>query len=196
MNFDFNEDQRALADTVQRFVARDYTFENAAPSAIPKPGWSREVWQVLADLGVLAINIDEDYGGLGYGPQETGLVMGAFGAGLLLEPYLAAAVVAPALIRRAASADFQEEWLPNIATGEPSSCWPTPMRATRRSRNSAATSTAARRWSPTAAAPTCCWFPRAAPTATPALFAVTPAPTASACATTRRSTASAPRTSR
>jgi alkylation response protein AidB-like acyl-CoA dehydrogenase len=44
--------------------------------------------------------------------------MGAFGPGLLLEPYLAGAVVAPALIRRVASADFQEEWLPNIATGE------------------------------------------------------------------------------
>jgi len=118
MNFDFNEDQRALQDTVQRFVARDYSFEKRRAIRDAAPGWSREVWQALADLGVLALNIDEDYGGLGYGPQETGLVMGAFGVGLLLEPYLAGAVIAPALIRRAASADFQEEWLPNIATGE------------------------------------------------------------------------------
>jgi alkylation response protein AidB-like acyl-CoA dehydrogenase len=118
MNFDYNEDQRALADTVQRFVARDYTFEKRRTILDSAPGWSREVWQGLADLGVLALNIDEDYGGLGYGPQETGLVMGAFGAGLLLEPYLAAAVIAPALIRRIASADVQEQWLPNIATGE------------------------------------------------------------------------------
>jgi hypothetical protein len=117
MNFDFNEDQRALTDTVQRFVARDYTFEKRRAIRDADPGWSREVWQALADLGVLALNIDEDYGGLGYGPQETGLVMGAFGAGLLLEPYLAGAVIAPALIRRAASADFQEQWLPAIATG-------------------------------------------------------------------------------
>ena len=118
MNFDFTEDQRALADTVQRFVARDYTFEKRRAILDSTAGWSREVWQALADLGVLALNIDEDYGGLGYDPQETGLVMGAFGPGLLLEPYLAGAVVAPALIRRVASADFQEEWLPNIATGE------------------------------------------------------------------------------
>jgi alkylation response protein AidB-like acyl-CoA dehydrogenase len=118
MNCDFTEDQRALADTVQRFVARDYTFEKRRAIRDAESGWSRAVWQALADLGVLAINIDEDYGGLGYGPQETGLVMGAFGPGLLLEPYLAGAVVAPALIRRVASADFQEEWLPNIATGE------------------------------------------------------------------------------
>jgi alkylation response protein AidB-like acyl-CoA dehydrogenase len=118
MNFDYSEDQRALADTVQRFVARDYTFEKRRAIRDAAPGWSREVWQALADLGVLALNIDEDYGGLGYGPQETGLVMAAFGAGLLLEPYLAGAVIAPALIRRTASADFQELWLPAIATGE------------------------------------------------------------------------------
>jgi alkylation response protein AidB-like acyl-CoA dehydrogenase len=118
MNFDFNEDQRALADTVQRFVAKDYAFDKRRAIRDAAPGWSREVWQALADLGVLALNIDEDYGGLGYGPQETGLVMAAFGAGLLLEPYLAGAVIAPALIRRAASADFQEQWLPAIATGE------------------------------------------------------------------------------
>ncbi len=118
MNFEFNEDQRALADTVRRFVARDYGFERRRAILASPAGWSREVWQGLADLGVLAVNIDEDYGGLSYGPQETGLVMGAFGAGLLLEPYLAAAVIAPALIRRTASADFQEQWLPAIASGE------------------------------------------------------------------------------
>jgi alkylation response protein AidB-like acyl-CoA dehydrogenase len=118
MNFDFNEEQRALADTVQRFIGKDYTFETRRTIRDSAPGWSREVWQALADLGVLAVNIGEDHGGLGYGPQETGLVMGAVGRGLLLEPYLAAAVVAPALIRRIASADFQEQWLPNIATGE------------------------------------------------------------------------------
>jgi alkylation response protein AidB-like acyl-CoA dehydrogenase len=118
MNFDFNEDQRALADTVQRFVAKDYTFEKRRAILESAPGWSREVWQALADLGVLAINVDEDHGGLDYGPQETGLVMSAVGRGLLLEPYLAAAVIAPALIRRTASADFLEQWLPAIATGE------------------------------------------------------------------------------
>jgi alkylation response protein AidB-like acyl-CoA dehydrogenase len=118
MNFDFTEDQRALQDTVQRFVARDYNFEKRRAILESPPGWSREVWQALAGLGVLALAIDEDHGGLGYGPQETGLVMAAFGAGLLLEPYLAGAVIAPALIRRAASADFQAQWLPAIAGGE------------------------------------------------------------------------------
>jgi len=117
MNFDFNEEQTALADTVRRFVAKDYSFEKRRAIRDSAAGWSREVWQTLADLGVLAIAIDEEHGGLGYGAVETGLAMGAFGAGLLLEPFLAAAVIAPALIRRVAGADFQNEWLPRIAAG-------------------------------------------------------------------------------
>ncbi|MDK9704309.1 MAG: acyl-CoA dehydrogenase [Sulfuritalea sp.] len=126
MNFDFNEEQMALQDTVRRFIAKDYTFEKRRAIRDSVAGWSREIWQSLADLGVLALNIDEEHGGLGYGPQEAGLVMDAFGAGLLLEPYLAGAVIAPALIRRTTSAvpgdtaahNFQEEWLPKIAAGK------------------------------------------------------------------------------
>ena len=118
MNFDFTEEQVALQDTVQRFIARDYRFETRRTIRDSASGWGRGVWQALADLGVLAINIDDAHGGLGYGPLESGLVMGAFGPGLLLEPYLAAAVIAPALIRRAAGAGFQDEWLPRIATGQ------------------------------------------------------------------------------
>ncbi len=118
MDFDFNEEQRALEDTVRRFVAKDYGFDTRNAIRATPAGWSRNVWSALADLGVLALNIDEEHGGLGYGPQETGLVMNAFGAGLLVEPYLSGAVIAPALIRRAASADFQAEWLPKIAAGD------------------------------------------------------------------------------
>ena len=117
MDFALDEHQRALADTVQRFVARDYGFAKRRAIRDSAPGWSREAWQALADLGVLALNIDETHGGLGCGPLETGLVMNAFGAGLLLEPYLAAAVIAPDLLRRLAAAEVQTEWLPRIATG-------------------------------------------------------------------------------
>ena len=118
MNLDFSEEQVALQDTVQRFVARDYHFETRRAIRDSAHGWSRKVWRALADLGVLAINIDEEHGGLGYGALECGLVMQAFGPALLLEPYLAGAVIAPALIRRAAGADYQNEWLPRIAAGE------------------------------------------------------------------------------
>jgi alkylation response protein AidB-like acyl-CoA dehydrogenase len=72
MNFDFTEEQLALQDTVRRFVARDYTFEKRRAIRDAAPGWSREVWQALADLGVLAINIDEDTAASAMGRRKPG----------------------------------------------------------------------------------------------------------------------------
>jgi alkylation response protein AidB-like acyl-CoA dehydrogenase len=117
MDFSFNEEQRQLEETVRRFVARDYTFERRRAVKDSPEGWSREIWQALADLGLLALNVPEEQGGLGAGPVETMLAMNAFGAGLLVEPYLESAVVATALIRDTADAAQRAAWLPALAAG-------------------------------------------------------------------------------
>ncbi|MBL8485780.1 MAG: acyl-CoA dehydrogenase family protein [Rhodocyclaceae bacterium] len=115
MDFALTEEQRQLEDTVRRFVGRDYGFEHRRAIQKTAEGWSRETWAQLADLGALAVNVPEEQGGLGYGPVETMLVMQAFGAGLLLEPYLASAVIATTLLRETGAAD---ELLPALASGE------------------------------------------------------------------------------
>ena len=118
MDFSFNEEQRALQDTVQRYMARDYGFEKRRAILAAEPGWSREVWGQLADLGVLAVNIPEAHGGLGYGPVETMLVMNALGNGMLIEPYLASAVISTALINGLADDATKETLLPQLAAGQ------------------------------------------------------------------------------
>jgi alkylation response protein AidB-like acyl-CoA dehydrogenase len=99
MDFSFTEEQQLLEDTVRRFVAKDYAFEQRRAIRDSAEGWSRDTWQALADLGLLALNVPEEHGGLGAGPVDTMLAMNALGPGLLLEPYLASAVVATALLR-------------------------------------------------------------------------------------------------
>jgi alkylation response protein AidB-like acyl-CoA dehydrogenase len=99
MDFSFTEEQQLLEDTVRRFVARDYAFGKRRAIRDSAGGWSREAWQALADLGLLALNVPEEHGGLGAGPVDTMLALNALGPGLLLEPYLASAVVATALLR-------------------------------------------------------------------------------------------------
>jgi alkylation response protein AidB-like acyl-CoA dehydrogenase len=71
MDFSFSEEQQQLQDAISRFVQGDYSFERRHKILKSADGWSREVWQGLADLGVLAMNIPEVDGGLGYGPIET-----------------------------------------------------------------------------------------------------------------------------
>jgi alkylation response protein AidB-like acyl-CoA dehydrogenase len=118
MDFNFSEEQQLLVDTVQRFVRENYSFETRREILRSKPGWSRETWQALAGLGLTALNVPEEYGGLGNGPVETMLVMNALGEALVLEPLLPAAVTTPALLTRLDDKAAAEQLLPDIASGE------------------------------------------------------------------------------
>src|SRR5262245_49817451 len=100
MDFNFSEEQQLLADTVQRFVREHYSFEARREIIKSKEHWSREIWQELAGLGITALNVPEEHGGLNGGPVDTMLVMNALGEGLVVEPFLSAAVTTPALLTR------------------------------------------------------------------------------------------------
>ena len=118
MDFNFTEEQQLLGDTVRRFIREEYTFEKRRGILQSPEGWSREVWNELAGLGLTALNVPEEQGGLNAGPVETLLVMNALGEGLLLEPFLGAAVLAPALVTRLDDETAAGELLPAIASGE------------------------------------------------------------------------------
>ncbi|MBX3620263.1 MAG: acyl-CoA dehydrogenase family protein [Rhizobacter sp.] len=118
MDFSFSEEQQQLQDAITRFVQGDYGFERRNKIVKSPEGWSREVWQGLADLGVLAMNIPEADGGLGYGPIETLLAMQSAGPALLCEPLLESAVIATALVRDFGSPEQKADLLPALGSGE------------------------------------------------------------------------------
>ncbi|NDK38146.1 acyl-CoA dehydrogenase [Pseudoxanthomonas gei] len=118
MDFAFNDEQQMLLDTTRRFIAGRYSFEQRNQVLGSADGWSREVWAQLADLGLLAINIPEEQGGIGAGPLGTMLVGNAIGEGLLLEPFWSSAVVATHAIGTLASSAQRAALLPALASGE------------------------------------------------------------------------------
>lgn len=118
MDFSFNDEQQMLLDTTRRFIAERYGFEHRNQVRASAEGWSREVWAQLAELGLLAINIPEEEGGIGAGPLGTMLVGNAIGEGMLLEPFWSSAVVATHAIVRMASPEQRGAWLPALAAGE------------------------------------------------------------------------------
>jgi alkylation response protein AidB-like acyl-CoA dehydrogenase len=120
MNFELNDEQRALQDTLQRFAQRDYGFERRR-EILRSGGFSREAWRALADIGVLALNVPEAHGGLagnGGSPIETLVAQQALGAALVVEPVLSSAVVATSLIAELSDDAMQAQWLPELASGE------------------------------------------------------------------------------
>ncbi len=117
MDFTLDDEQRMLADTVGRFVAAEYEFEARRKRLAKNGGFSQELWDTLAGMGLFGLNVPVEHGGIGGGPVETLMVMEQLGRGLVLEPYIDTGVVAPRLIARFGSAAQRSRWLPCIADG-------------------------------------------------------------------------------
>ncbi|PIG00320.1 acyl-CoA dehydrogenase family protein [Comamonas sp. 26] len=116
MDFDFSDDQQQLRDAVARWIDKGYTFERRQ-SIAKQGGFSREVWNELAELGLTALTVPEQYGGLGQGAVDVMVVMEELGRGLVMEP-LTQAFVASALLSQFGSEAIKQSWLPQIAKGE------------------------------------------------------------------------------
>lgn len=116
MDFDFSEDQQALRDAVQRFVEKDYGFEQRR-RIVREGGFSRTAWEGLAGLGLMGLQVPESQGGLGLGPVDAMVVMEELGRGLVLEPYAQGALLAPLLLSQAPQ-DLQDNWLPRVVGGD------------------------------------------------------------------------------
>ena len=63
MDFEFDDDQRIIKETIDRFVADRYSFQKRKEYLESATGWSRAVWQELAELGMLGLPFDEAHGG-------------------------------------------------------------------------------------------------------------------------------------
>ncbi|HET7730658.1 MAG TPA: acyl-CoA dehydrogenase [Usitatibacter sp.] len=118
MNFDYTEEQRLLADSVERFVANDYGFEARARFIGSPEGHSPEAWRKMAEMGLLALPLPADAGGFGGGAVDLMAVMDAIGYALVVEPYLATVGLGAQLLARGGSAAQKDEVLPRVAEGD------------------------------------------------------------------------------
>jgi alkylation response protein AidB-like acyl-CoA dehydrogenase len=117
MDLALSDEQRLLRESVDRFIAETYDADHRRRVAADPLGFSPEIWKNFADLGWLALPIDEAHGGLGGGAIETGILMEAFGRGLVTEPYLSTVVIGAALIAECGSEEQKQAILPKVADG-------------------------------------------------------------------------------
>src|SRR3954470_23849768 len=110
-------DEQRLRESVDRFIAEAYNADHRRRVASDPLGFSPEIWKQFAALGWLSLPIEEAYGGLGGGAVETGILMEAFGRGLVAEPYLATVVIGATLVAERGSDAQKQAMLPKIAEG-------------------------------------------------------------------------------
>ena len=122
MNFDLSDEQRMLGDAVTAFLGKAYRFEDrrARDDGVGDP---RAMWRQLCELGVVSLPFDADCGGIGGGPVESMIVQEAFGAALVLQPYLSCSVMAGNALQRLAWPGLKSSLLPRIASGETIVAW-------------------------------------------------------------------------
>jgi alkylation response protein AidB-like acyl-CoA dehydrogenase len=115
MDFDFNDDQEMLRDTVRKWVDKAYTFERRR-SIVKEGGYSAAAWKELGELGLLGLYVSEENGGMGFGPVDAMVVMEELGRGIVMEPFAAVSLVATSLLN-ATKAPSAALWLQGIADG-------------------------------------------------------------------------------
>ncbi|MEV4235934.1 MULTISPECIES: acyl-CoA dehydrogenase family protein [unclassified Nocardia] len=133
MDFELTDEQVMLRDTVRDLLARNYDPETRLKVTDTELGWSRDVWNQLAELGVLGLSFTEEDGGVGAGPVETMVVLEEIGRRLAPEPLLDAVLVPGGLVARVGSAEQRQRILPEVTGGtkllafahaEPGVRWP------------------------------------------------------------------------
>ncbi|MCY1433468.1 Acyl-CoA dehydrogenase fadE12 [compost metagenome] len=107
-----------LQDTVARLVRDSYGFEQRERFYHSETGFSPDFWRQLGELGICAVPLAEEQGGLGGGGVDTLLVMTELGRNLCLEPYLHSQVYGAGLLQQLGSDAQRAELLPRVAAGE------------------------------------------------------------------------------
>lgn len=117
MDFDLSDEQSMLKQSLERLLGDRYGFEQRNRHMSEADGYSAQLWDDYAQMGLMALPFAEADGGLGGGPVETMIVMEALGGALALEPYFSTVVLGGALLRFGADEAQRAQFVPKIAEG-------------------------------------------------------------------------------
>lgn len=107
MDFELNDEQQQLKATLQRYLAGAGDFAARTRALRSEPGWREQVWQGLAELGVLSIGLPEAQDGFG-GGLEMLAAMEELGRALAPEPVAETLFQAAPLLARGGHAELVE----------------------------------------------------------------------------------------
>jgi alkylation response protein AidB-like acyl-CoA dehydrogenase len=117
MDFDFTEEQQAVAEAAAGVFAGLVDPERVTAVESSDDRIDRELWQALAAADLLGLAVPEQYGGGGYGLMELCLLLESQGNVVAPVPLWATLVLGALPIARFGSAVQREQWLPGVVAG-------------------------------------------------------------------------------
>lgn len=119
MDFGLSEQQRDVQN-----LARQLFDDNVTPEKLARYDQCRqarldeELWQLVADAGLLGVAVDEQYGGMGFGFFELALFIEEAGRSIAPLALIGNLVSAALPLQQFGSAAQKARWLPGVASGE------------------------------------------------------------------------------
>jgi len=117
MDFGLSEERRLLRDTAARYLRDNYDMKTRHALAASPEGFGRDKWADFAELGLVAALLPPEAGGLGGKGEDILVVMEEIGRGLVVEPFLATAVLGGGLVAELGDAD-QKAILEGVVAGQ------------------------------------------------------------------------------
>ena len=116
MDFDFSDQQYLFQETFKTFLEENHDLRKHV-ALLEGDGIDADLWQGLADLGLFAMLVPEQFGGLGLSFVDMALVLEELGRALVGAPVVET-IVATNMVVRHGSASQQACLLPLLAAGK------------------------------------------------------------------------------
>ena len=117
MNFDFNDEQRAIKEAAREMLASRYPLAEVRRLAEDERGFTDEQWAQLTELGWPGIFVPERLGGQGLGIVELVILQEELGYALAPTPFFSN-LCAGLVLQGAGEDEQQDRWLAPLAAGE------------------------------------------------------------------------------
>lgn len=118
MSILYDEEQEAIFVQSQRVLAAQVDKARALALLETTGEFDERFWNTAVEQGWAALAVPEDFGGLGLGMTELGLIAHAAGGVVAGAPFLTTNYGACRLLIASNCREQQEAWLPKLASGE------------------------------------------------------------------------------
>lgn len=117
--FVLTDEQQELRRTARSFFELKSDEAQVRRAIETQDGYEPAVWQQMASqLGLQGLAIPEEFGGLGFGFVELGVVLEEAGRALLPGPFFGSVVLAGSVLMQCEDHDAKTRYLPGIASGD------------------------------------------------------------------------------
>ena len=118
MEFGLSAEQLLLQESIGRYLERAAPLERVRAFVDGDEPRAADIWAGLCDLGIPAMLVNEQHGGIGCTVLDAALAAETLGGHVAPVPFVATAAMVPWAIAHAGSDEQQAGWLPKLAEGE------------------------------------------------------------------------------